>query len=356
MVERKQQTVSLLGMVALALALPVFLRVVNSASRWWAGAEGRLAAITVDVSHPLGPLPQPWRALAQGGENLETFLDENLEKVTNIGPKYIRIDHIYDGFGIVSGSGEDLRFEWTRLDTLVNKILKTGALPFFSLSYTPLSISKGDIVEEPKDYNDWARIVQKTIEHYSGDLGLSGVYYEVWNEPDLFGKWTMGGKKDYKNLYLYAARGAARATGVKDFKLGGPATTGLYQNWMDGFFPFILKNRLRLDFFSWHRYDLEIEKYSEDVNNVGRWLESHPYFADVEKIITEFGPDSKTGGTNDTKVGAAQLIAVTKELLYKIKYGFSFSVSGGWGVIDKPRGEALKMLSTLGEQRLGCRP
>lgn len=336
------------------MALPVFLKVLNTANRWWAGAEGRLAAISIDTQRPLGPLPQPWRALAQGGENLETFLDnENLEKVKSIGPKYIRIDHIFDGFEVVAGSGNDLRFDWTRLDALVNKITAAGALPFLSLSYTPPSISRGDIVDEPNDYNDWAKVVQKTIEHYSGERGLSGIYYEVWNEPDLFGRWTMEGKKDYKRLYLYASRGAEKAVGVKDFKLGGPATTGLYQNWMDGFFPFILENRLRLDFFSWHRYDQDVSKYSQDVTAAGRWIESHPYFANVEKIVTEMGPDSKSGGTNDTKVGAAHLIAVIRELLYKIKFGFSFSVNGGWGVLDKPKGEALLMLGKLGEQRLG---
>ena len=113
----------------------------------------------------------------------------------------------------------------------------------------PLAISKGDIVDEPKDWNEWALTVQRTIEYYSGEKGIANVYYEVWNEPDLFGKWTMGGNKDYKKLYLYASRGAQAAQVSQTFKFGGPATTGLYKNWLDRFFPFILENQLRLDFF-----------------------------------------------------------------------------------------------------------
>ena len=40
------------------------------------GAEGRLAAITVEVDRVLGPMPQPWRALAQGEEDLLDFMDK----------------------------------------------------------------------------------------------------------------------------------------------------------------------------------------------------------------------------------------------------------------------------------------
>ena len=361
--QQKEQVVSLVGVVALALSLPILLRVLNTVTRFLVGAEGRLAAVAVETDHPLGVMPAPWRSLAQGGEELKTFLDNTGGQVAAVRPAYIRIDHIYDGFNVVSRDGGGLQFSWTELDGLVDKIQATGAMPFFSLSYMPPAISKGDIVSEPKDYNEWALVVQRTIEHYSRDKGLAEVYYEVWNEPDLFGEWKMGGNKDYKKLYLYAARGAAAATGVRNFKLGGPGTTGLYKNWMDGFFPYILENRIRLDFFSWHRYDLDIDKYTEDVENVQRWVDSHPYFANVEKIITELGPSSDKAEVNEGKIGAAHVIATARELMFRIKYGFNFSIKdapnskGGWGIITnggqtKPRYAALAFLSKLGGERL----
>lgn len=340
------------GVVALALVLPVLLRGVNYLQRLAAGAEGRLAAINVDVERPIGPMPQPWRALAQGGDQIKTFLDGNIEQVRGLETQYIRIDHIYDGFDVVKMNNNSLKFDWTELDRLVDKIIEAGATPFLALSYMPAAIASGDEVSEPKDWNLWAEVVQRTIQHYSGEKGLTGVYYEVWNEPDLFGKWTMGGKKDYRNLYKYAAWGAREAKNTRPFKLGGPATTGLYRNWIDKFFPFILENNLRLDFFSWHRYDMDINKYAEDVTSVDRWLDSHPYFAQVEKIISEMGPQSEAGGVNDTSLGAVYLIAGQRELMYKASFGFNFAVAGSSGVLDKPREEALKMLGELGTQRL----
>lgn len=346
---KRDQIVSFGGVAILALALPLLLRGVNYVQRLMIGAEGRLAAITVETDHVLGPMPQPWRALAQGGEDLLGFMDQAGGQVAGIKTQYVRIDHIYDGFNVV---GPGLTYNWSSLDQVVDKIRAAGATPFLSLSYMPIPISKSDILDEPKDWNDWTQVVQKTIEHFSGDKSIPNMYYEVWNEPDLFGKWTMGGSKDYKKLYLYASRGAQAARVSQAFKFGGPATTGLYRNWLDSFFPFILENRLRLDFFSWHRYDTDLSKYNEDVSFVNLWIESHPYFSNVEKIISEMGPDSEKGGQNDTQAGAAHLLAVMRELLAQIKYGFTFSVTGNWGVIGKPRYEALKLLSNLGDQRL----
>ncbi len=362
--KRREQLISFGGVMALALALPIFLRGFNYVQRILVGAEGRLAAIAIETDHPLGPLPKPWQALAQGGEVENTFLDgETNSQIANLKPQYIRIDHMFDGFNVVTGSGSSLSFDWTQLDLLVDKITATGAIPFFSLSYMPLSISEGDVTDPPRDWNDWSTVVEKTIEHFSGSKQLDNVYYEVWNEPDLFGKWTMGGKKDYKTLYQYAARGATLAQVSKDYKFGGPATTGLYKNWLDQFLPFILKNNLRFDFFSWHRYDLDINKYTEDVASIDEWLTTHPYFSNVEKIVSEMGPASDKEAVNNSALGAAHLIASAREFLFKIKYGFNFSVKdgpgndNGWGIISstgntKPRYQALQMLNKLGSSRL----
>lgn len=350
--KKKSQWWSLVGVIVLAILLPVILRATNQVLRLLVGAEGRLAAIAVETDHVLGPQPAPWKSLAQGADNLPKFLDGIAREVIRVKPESIRIDHIYDEFGVVSKKDNGLTYDWSRLDEVVNRMLQIGAKPFLVLSYMPLAISSGDMLATPRDWNEWSSVVQKTIEHYSGDLGIENVYYEVWNEPDLFGKWKIGGGKDYRTLYLYAARGAQAAKNVKQFKFGGPAIAGLYKNWMDGFFPYILENRLRMDFFSWHRYDKDVTKYLADVENVDAWLDRHPYFAQVEKIVSEFGPSSEAGGDNDTNMGAAHLVAVMRELMYKVARGFSFSVDGSFGMLGKPRFEALEMLAAMGNERL----
>lgn len=350
--KNREQAISLAGVILLALVLPGILKLSNSVVRYFVGAEGRLAAITVETGHPLGPLPQPWRGLAQGGDQLKTFLDNKTGQVAALRPRYIRVDHIYDQFNTVSRQDNQIKMNWAELDMLVDKISATGAKPFLALSYMPPAISAGGATDEPKNWQEWSFIVQKTIEHFSGEKGIPDIYYEVWNEPDLFGKWTISGKKDYKSLYFYSAKGAMAARNVQPFKLGGPGTTGLYKNWLDEFFPFVLQNNLKFDFFSWHRYDLDLGKYAQDTQNIDHWLESHPYFSHVEKIISEMGPHSEAGWENNSMLGAAHLAATSRELMYRINMGLSFAVSGQWGVLGKPREETLKMLAKLNGERL----
>jgi hypothetical protein len=339
----------------MAFALPLLLRGLSYAQRIWVGAEGRLAAIAIETDHPIGPLPKPWQALAQGGEELNTFLDNKKEQFEGIKPKLIRIDHIYDALANVSSADNVVSVDWSKLDILIEKIRIAGATPYLSLSYMPSAIAKdpGDITSLPKDWNLWQQLVQKTIDRYSREKAIPNIYYEVWNEPDLFGKWEIGSGKNYLDLYLASVRGANNVFAAQPFFIGGPATTGLYKNWVDDFFKFALENRIRVDFYSWHRYDKQVEKYIEDVDNVQAWIDSHPYFASVKKIISEMGLDSEAGGQNNTNAGAAHLVSVSRELLKKIDYGFSFSVTGKWGIMGKPRQEALNWLSSLGEERLG---
>ncbi|NIT03517.1 glycoside hydrolase, partial [Candidatus Saccharibacteria bacterium] len=67
-------------------------------------------------------------------------------------------------------------------------------------------------------------MVKATIQHYSGrnEKNIAGIYYEVWNEPDLFGQWQIGKEPDYRTLYVYALSGAFQAQDCQPFKIGGP--------------------------------------------------------------------------------------------------------------------------------------
>ena len=129
--KKREQAISLVGVIALAILLPGILRLTNTVVRFFVGAEGRLAAIAVETNRVLGPMPAPWRGLAQGGENLKTFLDDSVAEVAILKPGYIRIDHVYDEFDVVTRVDGELKFDWAELDRTVTKIVQTGGLPFF---------------------------------------------------------------------------------------------------------------------------------------------------------------------------------------------------------------------------------
>lgn len=364
----------LVGLVVLLVGLGVAVWQTGIVQNLLPKAGGVPANIFVDTQAILGPLPTPWRYLAQGGEESEPMLDDVTGLVRALRPEYIRMDHLYDHYGVV-GRGADgkLTFDWSKLDREVEAILATGAKPFLALSYMPDVIAEGDIVSPPKDYGEWGTVVARTVAHYSGEKNIANVYYEVWNEPDLFGGWKVYGDRNYLNLYSAAARGAVSVAGsVQPFKLGGPATTGLYRNWFDSLIKFASGNGLRLDFVSWHRYATDLGQFFTDMSNARSWLEEHPQRSiDLELVITEWGHDSENHAGYDGMYGAAHTLAGAIEMVNLVDKAFVFEIKDGpspedkkywgrwgllthekYGITPKPRYQALKMINELSNNRL----
>jgi hypothetical protein len=220
----------------------------------------------------------------------------------------------------------------------------------------PQAIAKdGNITNPPNDWNEWARVVRETIEHYSGKTGknLTGVYYEVWNEPDLgqFGGWKTYGNKNYLVLYSYAAGGADSARNVNTFYFGGPATTALYKDWITS----LIKTGYRLDFISWHTYNADPKRFSEDQQRAAEW--------GIPTLITEFGFTGNKDERYATTYAAAYTAAVVRQLItdppsalftFELKDGPGVTTNG-WGIVPhesagehpKPRYHLFPLLDEL---------
>lgn len=358
-------------LVTLRLTIPL----AQDAWRWMTGASYRAAAIVVDISQPQEPIKRLWDGVAQGFEKLPES-DFRLLAVSpmlkSTGVKYVRIDHIYDGYGVVSREDGRLRYDWTKLDAMVGDIISAGAVPFFSLSYMPPAISRGDILDFPNDWGEWGQVVSATVGHYSRDYrgGLGNVIYEVWNEPDLFGGWRMGGNKNYVTLYATAANAASSVRNTKPFKIGGPATTGFYPAWVLGFYD-KLDESVRIDFFSWHRYSADVNDFVKDATTAKSMMETRIHRAQ-DLYISEWGVDPERTSAYDGRWAAAHYLAVNAALSdTNLDMALAFEVMdgapgdkqfhGGWGMLTnpkyggvakKPRFKAWEMLSKLQGARL----
>ncbi len=345
--------------------------------KYFSRAAAIKANIIVDINKTSGPFPDRWKALAQGGEESGVRMLENVvSQVSGLYPRYIRLDHIYDFYDVVSrDSSGNLSFNFSKLDKTVCDIYNTGAKPFFSLGYMPPTMSDdGSLIGKPKNWNEWTFLVQKTVEHYSNketvlpcgaleDFWKTDIYYEVWNEPDLesFGKWRyVGGDKSYSDLYFYSVKGAQQAQNVLPFKIGGPVTTALYKNWIQKFLDFVSANNLRIDFLSWHHYSKKTDDFTDDIIKLNKWLGESPKYNRYEnlpKIISEWGYDSEKNPIADTEVGAAHTVASLRNLINAgLELSFLFEIKDGptlsWGILNydgspKPRYQALKLLNSL---------
>lgn len=340
-------------LILIGLALGVFL--VQKAVHYFSGASGLPANLIVDLYTSNNKKTDVWRNLAQGGESKERMLPLVIPQVKALRPEYIRIDHIFD------------YYDQNMLDLVIRDIEATGAKPFIALSYMPVSLSKnGDVTDLPKNWTFWEDKVRDLIQHVSGRNGLaiSNVYYEVWNEPDLFGKFKIGGDKNYLDLYLHSARGATYASNTLPYKFGGPATTGYYSNWMKGLLDYTSKNNLRLDFLSWHKYSKNLTDFETDVANA-RGLFANYNLDNKEMIITEIGPNGDSDPVYDNSFGAIHTIATSVVLQDEVDRTFIFEIKDGvgskqywgrWGLytnekfgapIAKPRAAALTFLNNM---------
>ena len=369
----KKQLTSLLVLALLLYSLPFVLKALKKVQQYLSRASGQTASIVVDASINQGPLNPIWQALSQGGEEKDPF-NSVLPEIADLKPKYIRIDHLYDFYNVVTKENGKLVFNWRELDTLVDQIQKTGAVPFFSLSYMPQVIALGgEITNAPTNWDDWTLVVKETIQHYSGrdDKNIKNCAYEVWNEPDLFGNWKINGIKDYRLLYKYAVLGANQTTNTNPYKIGGPSVTAPYKNWVDGFLTFVFNEGLRLDFYSWHRYDPDPKKFLEDIDAVDTWLFQNAGYT-LEKDLTEFGSVSDKSPLHDSQFDAAHLVAVIRQLIQRTDFAFTFEIIdgptqgkqkyvGGWGLLTneaagavekKPKYQALIMLNSVSGDRI----
>jgi len=337
-------------------------------------ATGKRANFIIDTQATIGPINQSWRNLAQGGESHNWRLAPINNLVQSLNPKYIRIDHIYDFYDIVQGSPGNIHFNFTKFDLILNDILEAGAKPYISLSYMPPAISQGDIVQAPYHWSDWQLTVQGTIEYISGTRAVEDVYYEVWNEPDLFGDWNYYGAKNYLTMYTHAALGARNAQQnpqVKNFYLGGPSTTTLYKNWFDAMARHAINNNLKYDFFSWHRYSHNLNILEKDLTQIQSWLARYPQLAGLELHVTEWGLDSANHPGYDSAYGAAHVVAGAITLNQLADKAFVFEIQDGkdpnnqvywgrWGLLThqdfgsqpKPRYHGLLMLDRISGQQL----
>lgn len=357
--------ISLLVIILVVIAIPTALQYVGKAA-------GVPANLVFNYEGIVGKMQTPWKNLAQGGEEPKNMLSDVVSEVKAIGPEYIRLDHIYDAFKVVSKKDGQIVYDWTGLDAAVNTILATGAKPFLSLSYMPADLAVSDMISAAKDWNEWGRVVQATIEHYSGrnNKNITGMIYEVWNEPDLFGGYKTYGDKNYLTMYTQSSNAAQRAQNVNPFEIGGPATTGLYQNWLETLIKYVDKNNLRMDFISWHRYSYDLAVFEADAKQARAWAENIPALVNLKFYVTEWGHDSENQAGYDTRFGAIHTLAGARAMLNGIDRAFLFEIKDGpgtekfwgrWGILTsdkfgkpekKPRYYALDFLNDLGPIRM----
>lgn len=341
-------------LIFLLFSLAYLLSQIKQIQIYFSEAVGRNAQLVIPVHHTQrSPMRPIWQGVSQGLEEDESMLSPVISQGKDLNLQLVRIDHLFDNFIEIKNTNP-LEVDFSKLDRLVTDILSMEAAPMFALSYTPPQLSAdGSIERQPSDWGLWRQLITQTINRYSGtsNFNLNNIYYEVWNEPDLFGDWNPDREpRNYLTLYQQTAKAALSAENVNNFYLGGPATTGMYPNWIKALMELSQEQNIPLDFISWHRYSSDLSMYNQDITWVKNWLqEEYPNQAEqLQLIISEWGYSSELDPGNDTSVSAAHTVAVISQLSNQVDWLLPFELVDGldpsgsrywgrWGMITHPQ-------------------
>ncbi|MFV0556953.1 MAG: GH39 family glycosyl hydrolase [Lactovum sp.] len=143
-----------------------------------------------------------------------------------------------------------------------DNLLECGVKPFVELSFMPTSLAKEESttkgfyaanMSEPKDYEEWANYIESFIEFLVEKYGVEEIkswYFEVWNEPDLYGAFFKGDQSAYFKLYKYTVNAIKKV--CSELKVGGPSTSA--SRWIKSFLDYCKQEKLPLDFVTTHQY------------------------------------------------------------------------------------------------------
>ena len=193
-------------------------------------------------------------------------------------------------------------YDFTLTDNYVQSIVNVKAKPLFRLGQSIEHWPKKYGVRKPRDFAKWARICEHIIRHYNegwaDGLRLGIRHWEIWNEADL--KWPDcpdcptwdGTEEEYHELYRVTARHLKSR--FPDLLIGGPACAGFRRDWIERFVAAMARDRVPMDFFSWHQYTYKTNLIPELATFVRQTLDANGFTA-TTSVLDEWGYNRNFG-------------------------------------------------------------
>ena len=303
--------------------------------------------IVIDFTNRKGPI-KPLNGICNvrspitPGEDGKTA---ELREIAELAPSYVRFHDMGGAFGskyvdipnvfpdMDADESDPANYDFAFTDHLVEAVVAAGAKPYYRLGVTIENYygAKAYRIYPPKDKAKYARVCERVVAHYI-DGWASGFRYdmkhwEFWCEPENRMLW-LGGRKEFFEFYAIVARtvkakhpdikfGGYGACRFDDFEGLDVNSTSCRQNWLgwfEDFCAFVKENDVPFDFFSWHLYRADPNRYAWHARDVRDRLDRHG-LSQVEAHLTEWGKGGQLGGLreNETLVVGAYVAACLSE-------------------------------------------
>ncbi len=188
-----------------------------------------------NLAETVGPLAHVWEHTV-GSSHAQMALRADWQTQlrrcrTELGFRHVRFHAILsDDMGTLMKEENRQLFSFFNADQIWDFLLSIGMKPFVELSFMPTTLASGkktvfhyhSNVTPPKDFKQWAALIQKLVEHWVKRYGLEEVrtwFFEVWNEPNLKAFWPSTQAKYFK-LYHYTVQAIKEVDDC--LRVGGP--------------------------------------------------------------------------------------------------------------------------------------
>ena len=203
--------------------------------------------------------------------------------------EFVDIPCIFRDFSADETKQESYNFALT--DEYLKHCMEVGCEPFFRLG---VSIEHAPVkrhVFPPADFHKWARICEHIIRHYTEGWANGFTwnirYWELWNEPDLGAGMWLGTSEQFYELYCVSASHLKAC--FPYLKIGGCGFSCACCTFIENFFLYLnaKKDRIPLDFYSWHLYCTDTAEIVRKSRIVDALLLKYGY-PDAENIFDEW--------------------------------------------------------------------
>jgi xylan 1,4-beta-xylosidase len=340
----------------------------------------------IDAGRSVGALDRPWRPIigsehlsqlgygvGPGGLPIGTEFGEALRLARDdLGVRAVRSHAIlHDELGVYREVGGRPVHDFTRTDAVFDRLLEIGLRPIVEVSFMPRDLARDPeatvfeykaIISPPRDWARWEDLVRDFVAHLVDRYGRDEVLcwpFEVWNEANLEVFWT-GSQAEYLHLYDVTAR-AVRAVDPQ-LRVGGPSTAA--DGWIDELLAHCAASGSPVDFVTTHTYG----NVPLDLRPA---LARHG-FAGRPIWWTEWGVNAgHFRGLHDSAFAGAFLVHGMIRVMGRLEALAYWTISdhfeelgrpprlfhGGFGLLTcgnlrKPRYWAMRMLESLGDERL----
>lgn len=203
------------------------------------------------------------------------------------GEHTVDIGNIFPDFN--ADPDDPASYDFALTDFYLKGINMAGTETFYRLGNKIEHWVKKYGIYPPKDFKKWAVICEHIIAHYTegwaDGFNWKITYWEIWNEPDLYGKCWMGTPEEFYELYAITAKHLKAR--FPHLKIGGPAITGYNLSWLEKFFAKMQAENVPIDFYSWHIYTTSVDAVVKNIRRHRELIDKYGY-TNAESILDEW--------------------------------------------------------------------